>query len=212
MQMRNDNDLTPTNSVLALIDHQPFVAFSVRSIDSGTLMSNVTGVAKMAKVLGVPTVLTMISPPGSPLADPIFKSVTDVFPEQTPIERVNTNAWSDDAFVAAIKATHRKKIVMAGLWTEVCLQQTALSAIKDDYEVYFVSDASGGLTPEAHQDAKLRMIEAGARPCNWFGLLCELCPDYSSPEYKALYPAVLAHGGSPSMASQYLMAQMGKSK
>ena len=173
-----------------------------------TLTNNVTGVAKMAQVLGVPTVLTMISPPGSPLKDPIFTSVTDVFPDQTPIEWVNTNAWSSPEFVAAIEATGRRKIVMAGLWTEVCLQQTALSAIRAGYEVYFVSDASGGMTPEAHQDAKLRMSQAGARACNWFGLLCELCPDYSAPGYQALYPAVLAHGGGPSVASQYLMAQM----
>ncbi len=206
--MTNDNELTPSNAVLTLIDNQPFVAFSVRSIEMGTLVNNVTGVAKMAKLLEVPTVLTMVSPPGSPLKDPIFQAVLDVFPDQQPVERVNTNAWSTPEYVAAIKATGRQKIIMAGLWTEVCLQQTALSAIKDGYEVYFVSDASGGLTPEAHQDAKLRMIQAGARPVNWFGLLCELCPDYSSPEYQKLYPPVLEHGGAPSVSSQYLMANL----
>ena len=206
--MINDNDLTPENSLLALIDHQPFVAFSVKSIDMTTLVNNVTGVAKTAQVLAIPTILTMVSPPGTPLADPIFASITDVFPDQKPIERTNTNAWSDEAFVAAVKATGRRKLTLAGLWTEVCLQQTALSAIKDGYDVYFISDASGGLTAEAHQDAKLRMIAGGAKPCNWFGWLCEVCPDYAAAEYQKLYPPVLAHGGGPSVASQYLMANM----
>lgn len=206
--MTNDNDLTPENCVLTLIDHQPFVVFSVASIDKQTLINNVTGVAKTAKALGIPTVLTMVSPPGSPLKDPIFKSVLEVFPDQQPIERVNTNAWSTPDYVRAIEATGRKKIVMAGVWTEVCLQQTALSAIKAGYEVYFISDASGALTPEAHHDAKVRMVQAGARPLNWFGWLCEVCPDYSAPEYQKLYPPVLAHGGGPAAASEYLMANM----
>ena len=206
--MTNDNDLTPSNCVLSLIDHQPFVAFSVKSIDMTTLLNNVTGAAKTAKILGIPTVLTMVSPPGSPLKDPIFASVREVFPDQAPIERVNTNAWSTPEYVQAIKATGRQKLVLAGLWTEVCLQQTSLSAIKAGYEVYFISDASGGLTADAHQDAKLRMIQAGAKPCNWFGWLCEVCPDYSAAEYQKLYPPVLAHGGGPAVASQYLMANL----
>ena len=208
--MQNDNDLTPLNSVLTLIDHQPFVAFSVKSIDMTSLLNNTTGLAKMAKVLNIPTILTMITPPGSQLLDPIFESITDVFPEQKPVERVNTNAWSDEKFVQAIKATKRKKIIMAGRWTEVCLQQTAISAIKDGFDVYFVSDASGGLSSESHADAKQRMIQAGAKPTNWFSCLCELSPDYSSPDYRKLYPAALEHGGAPSVASQYLMAQMNR--
>ncbi len=205
--MSNPNDFRPDNSVLALVDHQPFVAFSVKSIDMTTLVNATVGLAKTARTLEVPTVLTMISPPGSPLVDPILSDITDVFPEQTPIERTNTNAFADEAFVTALERTGRRKLVIAGLWTEVCVLQTVLSARTAGYEVLVVADACGGLTTEAHQDAKDRMLAAGAASQSWFGLLCEWSPDYSSPAYRALYPAVLAHSGGPSVASQYLMAQ-----
>ena len=84
---------------------------------------------------------------------------------------------------------------MAGLWTEVCLAQTALSALKDGFEVYFVSDASGGVSKEAHEDAKARMLQAGARPVNWLGVVAEWTPDYTSAERNAVTDALLRHGG-----------------
>jgi nicotinamidase-related amidase len=205
---RNPNELTIQNSAVVLIDHQPWVAFAVESMDRSVLINNVTGLALAAKTLGVPTVLTTVGAKGSVLADPIFTQISDVFPEITPVDRTSTNAWSDPNLRAAVNATARKKLVMAGLWTEVCLAQTALSALKDGFEVYFVSDASGGVSKEAHEDAKARMIQAGAKPINWMGVVAEWTPDYTSSERMALTNALLRHGGGVSLSAQYLFAQV----
>jgi nicotinamidase-related amidase len=204
----NPNELTIQNSALVLIDHQPWVAFSVQSIDHSVLINNVAGLALAAKTLGVPTVLTTVGAKGSVLADPIFTQLSDVFPEVTPVDRTTTNAWSDPNLRAAVEATDRKKLIMAGLWTEVCLAQSVLSALEDGYEVYFVSDASGGVSKEAHDDAKARMIQAGAKPISWMAVVGEWTPDYTSPERNALTEALLRHGGGVSLAAQYLFAQV----
>ena len=204
----NPNELTIENSAVVLIDHQPWVAFAVESIDRNVLINNVTGLALAAKTLGVPTVLTTVGAKGSVLVDPIFSQISEVFPEATPVDRTSTNAWSDPNLRAAVEATGRKNLVMAGLWTEVCLAQTALSAMKDGFGVYFVSDASGGVSKEAHEDAKARLIQAGAKPLNWLGVVAEWTPDYTSRERLALTNALLRHGGGVSLAVQYLVAQM----
>jgi nicotinamidase-related amidase len=204
----NPNALTIQNSAVVLIDHQPWVAFAVESIDRNVLINNVTGLALAAKTLGVPTVLTTVGAKGSVLADPILTQISDVFPDVTPVDRTSTNAWSDPNLRAAVEATGRKNLVMAGLWTEVCLAQTALSAMKDGFDVYFVSDASGGVSKEAHEDGKVRMIQAGAKPINWLGVVAEWTPDYTSSERIALTNALLRHGGGVSLAVQYLFAQV----
>jgi nicotinamidase-related amidase len=204
----NPNELTIENSALVLIDHQPWVAFSVQSIDRTVLVNNVAGLAKTAKALGVPTVLTTVGAKGSVLADPIFSQISQVFPEITPIDRTTTNSWSDPNLRAAVEATGRKKLVMAGLWTEVCLVQTVLPALKDEYEVYFVSDCSGGVSKEAHEDAKVHMIQAGAKPINWIAVVSEWAPDYTSPERAAINPVALQHGGGVALALEYVLAQI----
>lgn len=208
--MKNINDLNPTNSVLALIDHQPWVAFPINSISPEHLTNNVTALAKVAKALKVPTILSTINGKGGPLLDPLFISITQVFPDVEPIDRTNTNAWSDENFVKAVKDTGKKKIVMAGLWTEICLAQTALAAIKDGYEVYFVTDASGGVSPEAHERACQRLIQAGAIPLTWQATMAEWCPDNTTPEYQTLYPIVIEHGGGVSWGVQYILANLPK--
>lgn len=126
----NINQLTIDNSVLCLIDHQPWVAFPIHSISAEHLTNNVTGLARTAAALGVPTILSTINAEGGPLRDPLFASLTATFPGVEPIDRHVTNAWADERFVRAVEATGRTRLVMAGLWTEVCLAQTALSAIK----------------------------------------------------------------------------------
>ena len=208
--MKNINQLSIENSVIALIDHQPFVAFPIQSITATELINNVTALAKVAKQLEIPTILSTINPKGGPLNDPLFVQISSLFPNQEPIDRVNTNAWSDPKFVEAVKATNRKKLIMAGLWTEVCLAQTVISAIKDGYDVFFVSDASGGLSPESHNDAKLRMIQAGAKPLSWAAVMAELCPDNTAPEYKKLYSVVIENGQGVSAPVQYVMANLNR--
>ncbi len=208
--MKNINQLNRENAVLSLIDHQPFVAFPIQSITATELINNVTALAKVGKALEIPVVLTTINGKNGPLQDPLFTQITSVFPDHEPIDRNNTNAWSDSNYVAAIKATGRKKIIMAGLWTEVCLAQTAISAMKDGYEVFFVSDASGGLSVESHHDAKQRMIQAGAQPMTWAAVMAELCPDNSSPEYQRLYSVIIEHGQGVSAAVQYVLANLNR--
>jgi nicotinamidase-related amidase len=208
IDMHNINPLNASNCVLALIDHQPWVAFPIQSIAPQALTNNVLALAKAAKALAVPVVLTTISGASGPLKDPLFAELSRLFPEQTPIDRNNTNAWSDPRFVAAIEATGRHKLVMAGLWTEVCLAQTVLSAIAAGYEVYFVADASGGLSVEAHELAKARMMQAGARPLSWMAFMAEVCPDNSAPEYSALYPVMLENGMGVKWAVEYYMANL----
>src|SRR6266446_1312007 len=160
----NENELTIENSVVILIDHQPWVAFAVHSIDPALMINNVAALAQAARDLGVPVVLTTVGAKGSILADPLFTELSDLFPDVTPIDRTSTHAWSHPDVRAAIDKTGRKKLIMAGLVTEVCLCQSVLSALKDGFDVYFVSDCSGGITPESHEDAKARRVQAGARP------------------------------------------------
>jgi nicotinamidase-related amidase len=204
----NINELTRENSVLCLIDHQPWIAFPVRSITPEELINNVTGLAKAAQVLDVPTILTTINAESGPLRDPIFPSVAAVFPDQKPIDRQTTNAWMNPAFVAAVKATGRRKLILAGLWTEICVAHTALSALKDGYDVYFVADASGGVSPEAHMRACDRMIQAGARPTTRVGVLAEWVPDNQDPVYARTYPLAMEHGGGVAWGIQYIMANL----
>jgi nicotinamidase-related amidase len=204
----NINELTIENSVLCLIDHQPWVAFPVQSIAPELLTNNVTALAKTAAAVGVPTILSTINAEGGPLRDPLFPGVSGAFPNVAPIDRHVTNAWADARFVAAVEGTGRRKLIMAGLWTEVCLAQTALSALKAVYDVYFVADASGGLTVESHERACQRMIQAGARPMSWFGVLAEWCPDNQDPVYQKTYPIALDHGGGVGWAVYYMMANL----
>jgi nicotinamidase-related amidase len=204
----NPNELTIENSVLILIDHQPWVAFSVRSIDPGLMLNNVVALAQGARDLGVPVVLTTVGARGSVLVDPIFQQVSDPFPGVTPIDRTSTHAWSHPEVRKAVDATGRKKLIMAGLVTEVCLAQSVLAALKDGYEVYFVSDCSGGLTPESHEDAKVRMTHAGAKAMTLWSVLGEWTPDYESPERQKLGDVTKKHGGLVALIGEYVFAQM----
>jgi nicotinamidase-related amidase len=204
----NPNELTIDNSVLMLIDHQPWVAFSVQSIDPGLLINNVAALAQAARDLGVPTVLTTVGARGSVLVDPIFKEIGDLFPGVTPIDRTSTHAWSHPKVRSAINATGRKKVIMAGLVTEVCLAQSVLAALKDGFDVYFVSDCSGGITTEAHEDAKARMTQAGAKPMSLWAVLSEWAPDYTTPERAALADVTSRRGGIVTLLADYVMAQV----
>lgn len=206
--MHTINELTLENSTLCLIDHQPWVAFPINSISPEHLTNNVLALGKVAKALTVPTILTTINGRRGPLKDPLFQGLTALWPDVEPIDRSNTNAWSDPAFVAAVKSAGRNKLVMAGLWTEVCLAQTAISAMKEGYEVYFVADASGGVSPEAHERACQRMIQAGAIPMTWFAVAAEWTPDNTAPEYSSMYPVALGHGGGVGWAVEYILANL----
>lgn len=206
--MTNLNELTKDNCAFVFIDHQPFVAFPIQSIAPDQLVNNVVGLAKVARALEIPVVLSTINAKGGPLNDPLFVQLTEQFPGIEPIDRNNTNAFATPEFAQAIKNTGKKKLVMCGLWTEVCLAQTVVTGLKQGYDVYFVSDCSGGVSVEAHEDAKRLMIQAGAKPMNWMAVMAACCPDNSAPEYARLYEPVIRHGNGVGFAVQYVLANM----
>jgi len=176
--------LTPDDSVLILIDHQPFQFAGLRSHDTQSVINNVVGLAKAAKVFGVPTLFTTVV---QDRGGYLIKQLQDVFPEQKPIDRTFINTWEDARVVEWVKNTGRKKIVMAALWTEICLAMPVIHALGDGYEVYIVTDASGGVSLEAHEMAIQRMVQAGAVPITWTVFGSELQRDWART---ATVPAV----------------------
>jgi len=168
--------LTPDNCALMLIDHQPFQFAGLRSHDSQTVINNVVALAKAARNFGVPTLLTTVVEERGGF---LLKQLQEVFPEQKPINRTFINTWEDTRCVDWVKKTGRKKIVMAALWTEICLAMPAIHALGDGYEVYIVTDASGGVSVEAHEVAVQRMVQAGAVPITWSVFGSELQRDWA---------------------------------
>src|SRR5712664_614086 len=171
--------LTPENCVVLLIDHQPSQLANVNSHEPTMVINNVAALAKTAKAYGVPTILTTIN---AKRGGGIFTQVQAVFPDQKPIDRSFINSWEDRRVVEAVKKTGRKKLVIAALWSEMCLAQPAIHAMGDGYDVYAVTDASGGVSPEAHDMAIRRLVAAGAQPITWLGLAGELQRDWARTE------------------------------
>jgi len=172
--------LTPENCVLVLIDHQPFQLANVNSHDPTMVINNVTGLAKTAKAYRVPTILTTVNEERGGL---IFKQVQAVFPDQKTINRTFINCWEDRRVVEAVGKTGRKKLVLAGLWTEMCVAMPAIQAMGEGYDVYVVTDASGGVSPEAHDMAIRRLAAAGVQPITWLALAGELQRDWARTEH-----------------------------
>lgn len=195
--------LAPDNCVLMLIDHQPFQFAGLRSHDTQTIINNVVGLAKSAKVFGVPTLLsTVLERQGGVL----IKQLQDVFPDQKPIDRTFINTWEDARVVEWVKKTGRKKIVMAALWTEICLAMPAIQAIGEGYEVYIVTDASGGVSVEAHEVAIQRMVQAGAIPITWMVFPAELQRDWARGATVPAYAEMLV-GHSGNVGTSFMWEQ-----
>ena len=186
--------LTPDNCALILIDHQPFQFGTLGSTNSQTVLNNVIGLAKTAKVFKVPTLLTSVI---EDRGGYIVKGLTDLWPEQTPINRTFINAWEDKRVVDWVKKTGKKKIVIAGLWTEVCVAMPALQAAGEGYEVYVVTDASAGVSVEAHEMAIQRMIMGGVVPITFNVFQAELQRDWARTEtIGLLVPIISEHMGN----------------
>jgi nicotinamidase-related amidase len=194
--------LTPKNHSLILIDHQPQMAFAVASHDVSELRNNVTGLAKSAKVFKVPTILTTVAEKS--FSGPLFSEIQAVFPNQKPIDRTTMNSWEDKRISDKVKSFKRNKVVIAALWTEVCGVGAVLSAIDDGYDVYFVTDASGGVSKEAHDMAVLRMIQAGAIPVTWMQYMLELQRDWARTDtYVDVTGIAKEHGGGYGLGITY---------
>jgi nicotinamidase-related amidase len=176
-----DHLLTPQNSALIIIDYQPVQVASVASMDRRDLVLNIVAVARLAKLFNLPLVLSTVNVK-SGINKPTIHQLQEVFPDQENFDRSTINAWEDVEFLKAVKATGRKKLIMAALWTEACLTFPALCALKDGYEVYPVVDAVGGTSVEAHRAGLDRICQAGAHPVSWVQLACELQRDWQRKE------------------------------
>ncbi|MEO9132288.1 MAG: hydrolase [Sphingomonas sp.] len=185
-----DQLLTPQNCALLIIDFQPVQVSSVASRDRRTLVSNVTAVARTAKLYDLPVVLSTVNVETGRNA-PTIHQITDVLPDALPIDRTTLNAWEDPDFLKAVQATGRKKLIMVALWTEVCLCFPALDALRQGFEVFPVVDAVGGTTQEGHRVALERMIQAGAQPVTWVQLICELQRDWNRAATAAEFADIL---------------------
>ncbi len=171
--------LRPEDSVLVLIDHQPYQLANLNSHEPQMVVNNATGLAKAAKAFGVPTILTSVVADRGGL---IFPQITDVFPDQAVIDRTFINTWEDPKVVDIVKATGRKQLIIAGLWTEVCVAMPAIQALGEGWDVTVITDASGAVSVEAHQVAIQRMIAAGANMMTWMALAAEWQRDWARLE------------------------------
>tara|TARA_R100001143_G_scaffold14121_4_gene16196 strand:- start:21887 stop:22540 length:654 start_codon:yes stop_codon:yes gene_type:complete len=187
--------LRPEDSILVLIDHQPFQLANLNSHEPQMVVNNATGLAKAAKAYGVPTILTSVLAVQGGL---IFPQITDVFPDQEVIDRTLINTWQDPNVVDVVKATGRKQLIIAGLWTEVCVAMPAIQALGEGWDVTVVTDASGGVSVEAHDVAIQRMIMAGANMMTWLAVASEWQRDWAWTDHVAELTEILKHhaGGS----------------
>jgi nicotinamidase-related amidase len=159
-----------------LIDHQPYQLANLNSHDPHMAVNNATGLAKAAKVFNVPTILTSVVQDRGGV---IFPQITDVFPGQEVIDRTFINTWEDKRVVDAVKATGRRQLIIAGLWTEICVAMPAIQALGEGWDVTVITDASGAVSIEAHEVAIQRMIAAGANMMTWMALAAEWQRDWA---------------------------------
>jgi nicotinamidase-related amidase len=202
--------LTPQNSQMIFIDHQPQMAFGVQSIDRQVLKNNTVGLAKAAKLFKIPTTITTVETQS--FSGYSYPELLDVFPETRLLERSSMNSWDDKKVRDALKANGRNKIVVSGLWTEVCNCSFALSAMHDSgYEIYMVTDASGGTSKEAQDYAMQRMIQAGVVPVTWLQVLLEWQRDWARKEtYDGVMAIVREHCGAYGMGVDYAYTMVHK--
>jgi nicotinamidase-related amidase len=202
--------LTPKNCQVIFIDHQPQMAFGVQSMDRQVLKNNTVALAKAAKVFGVPVTITTVETLS--FSGHTYPELLAVFPEQPLLERTSMNSWDDQKVRDALAANGRKKVVVAGLWTEVCNTTFSLCAmLEGQYEIYMVSDASGGTSKEAHDQAMQRMIQAGVVPVTWQQVMLEWQRDWARREtYDAVMALVKEHSGAYGMGVDYAYTMVHK--
>ncbi|MDB5394760.1 MAG: Isochorismatase hydrolase [Rhodospirillales bacterium] len=184
--------LTPQNSAITLIDYQPAMYQGVQSHDRLVPFNNVQVLAKAAKLFGIPTVISTVAKDS--FSGPFMPEVTDLFPGHKIIDRTSMNSWLDPAFREAVYATGRKKIVVAGLWTEACVMFPTLELLRENFELYIPADACGDISLEAHERAMERAIQAGAVPITSLQYLFELQQDWARSEtYDGVMEILKAH-------------------
>lgn len=200
--------LSPKDHALILIDHQSQMAFNTKSIDITNLRANAGILAHAGKGFNVPTIISTIS--RDSFAGPLFNEVAEAFPDAEITDRTTSNAWEDENFIRRVNATGKDRLVIAGLWTSVCCNGPVLSALEQGYEVYVVTDACGDCTPEAHERAVERMIQAGARPITALTYLLELQRDWARLETYGITTGIsMQFGGAFGVGLQYAKTMLG---
>jgi nicotinamidase-related amidase len=190
--------LRPEDSIVVLIDHQPFQFTNLNSHEPTMVINATTGLAKAAKIFKVPTILTTVVEERGGF---IIKQIQDVYPEQKPINRTWINTWQDPAVTEVVAKTGRKQLIIAGLWTEVCVAMPAIQAAAEGYDVFVVTDASGSVSKEAHDMAVRRMEQHGITPINWVAVISEWQRDWARLETAAeLAGLMMEHTGATGVA------------
>lgn len=198
---RDDVLLHPDNHVVVLVDHQSQMLFAVQSHDGAQVVDNALALAKATKLFGVPVVLTTVK---ESFSGPLFDGLSEALGDPPRIERTTVNAWEDPRVVEAVQRTGRKRVVLAGLWTEVCIAFPALYALRDGYETYCVTDACGGASREAHEMAVQRMVQAGVTPLTTAAYLYEMQRDWArTGTYAGVMDIVRAHQRRFAVGAQY---------
>ena len=194
--------LTPDNCVVAIIDLQPQMLFGVANFDRQSVINNNLVLTKAARVFDVPVVLSTVE--SKSFSGQMWPQIQAVFPGQAPIERSTMNSWDDENFVAAIRKSGRKKIVLAGLWTETCVALPTVQAIHDGYEVFVVEDCCGDVSALAHDNAMRRVVQAGAKPVTALSVMLEWQRDWAQKgTYDAVMDIVKNHCGAYGVGVEY---------
>jgi nicotinamidase-related amidase len=194
--------LTPDNCVVALVDLQPQMLFGTSNFDRQSIINSNVALSKAARVFNVPTILTTVE--SKSFSGNIWPQIQAIFPDQAPIERSTMNSWDDGNFVNAVRKSGRKKIVLAGLWTETCVTLPTIQAIHDGYDVYVVEDCCGDVSQLAHDNAMKRMIQAGAKPVTALSVLLEWQRDWAERDtYDAVLDIVKSHFGAYGIGVEY---------
>lgn len=203
--------LDPSNHMLIMIDHQSQMSFATKPIDAVSLRNNAALVSKAAREFDVSVILTTVAEKS--FSGPIFDEIRSVFPEIDVIDRTTMNTWEDARIAERVNAIGKDKIVLAGLWTSVCIVGPALSALDQGFEVYVIADACGDVSDEAHERAMERMIQLGARPMTSLQYLLELQRDWARGEtYNQTVATSIAHGGAYGLGLIYAKTMFGASE
>jgi nicotinamidase-related amidase len=201
--------LTPDNCVVTVIDLQPQMLFGVANFDRQTVINNNLILAKAARVFDVPVVLSTVETQG--FSGYMWPQIQAVFPGQKPIERSTMNSWDDENFVAAVKNTGRKKVVLAGLWTETCVALPTVQMIHDGYEVFVVEDCCGDVSDLSHRNAMQRVVQAGAKPVTALSVMLEWQRDWAARgTYDAVMDIVKSHCGAYGTGVEYAYTMVHK--
>jgi len=194
--------LTPDNCAVAFIDHQPQMLFGTSNSDRQSIINNTVALAKATRIFDVPVVLTTVETKS--FSGNMWPQLKAVFPGQEPIERSSMNSWDDPKFVNAIAKTGKKKIILAGLWTETCIALPTIQAIHDGYEIYVAEDCCGDVSQLNHDNAMRRMIQAGAKPVTALSTLLEWQRDWAQRDtYDAVMDLVKNHFGAYGIGVEY---------